>query len=135
MAKQIFVSLPVKDIKKSRAFFAKLGFSIKKQFSDENAACLILGEDMYAMLMTEPFFRNFTKKDIADASRSTEILVTIDAESREAVDDMVQKAVDAGGSLYLEPQDHGWMYSHSFADLDGHQWEILFMDEQGMPQE
>lgn len=81
------------------------------------------------MLLQKNFFRGFTKKEIADAKKTTEVLIAIDAESREAVDELVRKAVDAGGLIYNEPQDHGWMYGHSFADLDGHQWEVLYMDE------
>ncbi|MEX0965778.1 MAG: VOC family protein [Bacteroidia bacterium] len=135
MASQIFVNLPVKDLGKSREFFSKLGFSFNEQFSNEKAACLILGENLYSMLLTEPFFKSFTKKEIGDAKKAMEVLIGIDAKSRAEVDDIVKKAVAAGGSIYLEPQDHGWMYSHSFADLDGHQWEIIFMDESQLAQQ
>lgn len=134
MAKQIFLNLPVKDLNKSVEFFTKLGFSFNPQFTDEKAACLIIGEHIYAMLLLEEFFKTFTKKSIADAHKTTEVLIAIDAESRSAVDEMVQKAVAAGGSIYADTQDHGWMYGHSFADLDGHQWEILYMDESAIPQ-
>lgn len=132
MAKQIFVNLPVKDLQRSMNFFRHLGFSFNEQFTDEKAACLVLGEKIYAMLLTESFFKTFTKKEIADASKTTEVLIALDAESREQVDDVVKKAIEAGGSTYLEPQDHGWMYSHSFADPDGHQWEIVYMDEEAL---
>jgi uncharacterized protein len=134
MATKIFVNLPVKDLDRSVAFFTKLGFSFNPQFTDEKATCMIISENIFAMLLVEPFFKTFTKKDIADARKTTEVLIALDAASREEVKDMVQKAIDAGGSSYMEPQDHGWMYQHSFADLDGHQWEILFMDESAMPQ-
>jgi uncharacterized protein len=133
MAKQIFINLPVKDLKKSMAFFKKLGFSFNMQFTDDSAACLMIGENIYAMLLLEKFFKTFTNKEIADAKKSTEVLIAIDVESREEVDEMIRKAVDAGGATYRNPQDHVWMYGHSFADLDGHQWEVLYMDESQMP--
>ncbi|MFO7595722.1 MAG: VOC family protein [Desulfocurvibacter africanus] len=134
MAKQIYVNLPVKDLDKSKEFFSRLGFGFDEQFTDVNAACLIIGENIYAMLITEPFFRTFTKKEICDATKSTEVLIAMDAGSRAEVDEMVSKARQAGGSVYMEPMDHGWMYGHSFADLDGHQWEIVYMDMAAMPQ-
>ena len=133
MAKQIFINLPVKDLKKSMVFFEKLGFSFNMQFTDDSAACLMIGENIYAMLLLEKFFKTFTNKEIADAKKLTEVLIAIDVESREEVDEMIRKAVDAGGVTYRNPQDHGWMYGHSFADLDGHQWEVLYMDESQMP--
>lgn len=133
MAKQIFINLPVKDLKKSMVFFEKLGFSFNMQFTDDSAACLMIGENIYAMLLLEKFFKTFTNKEIADAKKLTEVLIAIDAESRQSVDEMIRKAVDAGGVTYRNPQDHGWMYGHSFADLDGHQWEVLYMDESQMP--
>ena len=132
MPTKIFVNLPVRNLQKSMDFFKSLGFSFDSQFTDDKAACLIIGENIYAMLLVEQFFQTFTKKQICDAHKSTEVLLALDAESRQAVDDMVQKAVTAGGSIYTEPQDHGWMYSHSFADPDGHQWEILYMDEEAL---
>ena len=132
MAKQIFINLPVKDLKKTMAFFKKLGFTFNMQFTDDKAACMIIGENIYAMLLLEKFFKTFTNKKIADAKKSTEVLIAIDAESKYAVDEMIRKAVEAGGSTYRNPQDNGWMYGHSFADLDGHQWEVLYMDESQM---
>lgn len=135
MATQIFINLPVKDLKRSKDFFSALGFSFNPQFSDDKAACLILGENIFSMLLTEPFFQTFTKKEISDASKSTEVLIAIDVESREEVDEMVNKAVAAGGTTYMDGQDHGWMYQRSFADPDGHQWEILYTDESALPQE
>jgi len=135
MAKQIFVNLPVKDLKKSMDFFTKLGFTFNPQFTDDNAACMIIGENIYSMLLMEKFFKGFTKKEISDAKKTTEVLIAIDAESREEVDELIKKAVDAGGTIYRDPDDHGWMYSHSFADLDGHQWEVLYMDTNKMPNE
>lgn len=134
MPSKIFVNLPVKDLKRSINFFTHLGFSFNPQFTDDKAACLVINEgSIYAMLLTEPMFKNFTKKEIADASKTTEVLIAIDADSREQVDEMVKKAVEACGSIYAKPADHGWMYQHSFADPDGHQWEILYMDESKLP--
>ncbi|RYY65109.1 MAG: glyoxalase/bleomycin resistance/extradiol dioxygenase family protein [Chitinophagaceae bacterium] len=129
MATKIFINLPVRDLQRSMDFFTHLGFSFNPQFTDNKAACLVLGDNIFAMLLTHPFFQGFTKKAIADATTSTEALICIDAESREAVDTMVRRAGEAGGSLYDEPRDHGWMYQHSFADPDGHQWEIAYMNE------
>ena len=132
MAKQIFINLPVKDLKKTMTFFKKLGFTFNMQFTDDKAACMIIGENIYAMLLLEKFFKTFTNKEIADAKKTTEVLIAIDAESRQSVDEMIRKAVEAGGSTYRNPQDNGWMYGHSFADLDGHQWEVLYLDESQM---
>lgn len=134
MASKIFINLAVKDLKKSIDFFTQLGFSFNPQFTDEHATCMIIGENIFAMLVTEQRFKDFTKKEICNAHKNTEVLMAIDADSREKVDEMVKTAVDAGGSIYMEPQDHGWMYGHSFADLDGHQWEIFYMDESAIPQ-
>lgn len=133
MAKQIFINLPVKDLKKSMVFFKKLWFTFNMQFTDDKAACMIIGENIYAMLLLEKFFKTFTNKEICNAKKNTEVLIAIDAESKKAVDEMIRKAVEAGGSTYRNPQDHGWMYGHSFADLDGHQWEVLYMDENQIP--
>lgn len=136
MPSKIFVNLPVKDLQRSMNFFKALGFSFNMQFTDDKAACLIINDgSIYAMLLTEPMFKNFTKKDIADARKTTEVLIALDVESREQVDAMVKKAVEAGGSLYANPADHGWMYQHSFADPDGHQWELMYMDESKLPQQ
>ena len=135
MATKIFVNLPVKDLNKSMEFFGKLGFTFNPQFTDEDATCMIIGENIFAMLLVEKRFKDFTKKQIADAKSTTEVLLALDANSRQEVDDMVKKAVAAGGSVYSDSQDHGWMYGHSFADLDGHQWEILYMDEEMLKQQ
>lgn len=135
MASKIFVNLPVKDLQRSIAFFTQLGFSFNPRFTDDKAACMVIADgSIYSMLITEEFFRTFTKKDLSDAKKNTEVLIAIDAGSRKDVDDMIKKALAAGGATYMEPQDHGWMYGHSFADPDGHQWEILYMDESGLPQ-
>jgi len=133
MTTKIFVNLPVKDLNKSVAFFTKLGFSFNPQFTNEEATCMIIGENIFAMLLVEKRFKDFTKKEIADATKTTEVLIALDAESREKVIEMVANAKEAGGSVYMDAADHGWMYQHSFADLDGHQWEILYMDESKIP--
>lgn len=135
MATKIFVNLPVKDLKKSIDFFTHLGFTFDPRFTDDNATCMIIADNIFAMLLVEPYFKTFTGKEICDAHQHTEVLIALDASSREEVDDMVKKAVAAGGTLYAEPQDHGWMYQHSFADPDGHQWEIAFMDISAFPAE
>jgi predicted lactoylglutathione lyase len=128
MATQIFVNLPVKDLKRSNAFFKELGFELNSKFSDERASCVILGDNIYAMLLTESFFQTFTNKTISDAKKSTEVLVCLSCESRAKVDELVKKAVSAGGRAPREPQDHGFMYGHGFEDLDGHIWELMFME-------
>lgn len=128
MATSIFVNLPVKDLKKSIGFFTRLGFSFNPQFTDETATCMIVGDNIFVMLLTHPKFASFTPKPICDATKSTEVLVCLGLESRDRVDDLVRKAVAAGGSTYNEPQDHGFMYAHGFQDLDGHIWELVYMD-------
>lgn len=128
MSTQIFVNLAVKDLTQSKAFFEKLGYGFNPQFTNEKAACMIISDTIYAMLLTEPFFKNFTSKEIIDAKKSTEVIVCLSAESREHVDEVVRKAVAAGGRIYNDPQDHGFMYGHGFEDLDGHQWEFAFME-------
>lgn len=115
-------------------FFKALGFSFNADFTNEQGACLVISEgSIYAMLLTEPFFKGFTKKELCDAHTHTEVLIALSVDSRAEVDAMVGRALAAGGSLYREPDDHGWMYQHSFADPDGHQWEICFMDESQLP--
>jgi len=134
MATKIFVNLPVKDLKNSIDFFTQLGFTFNQQFTDDKATCMIIGDNIFAMLMVEERFKDFTKKQICDAKKNTEVLLALDAKTRAEVDELVKKAVAAGGSIYAEPADHGWMYQHSFADPDGHQWELLYMDESKLPQ-
>lgn len=134
MASEIYVNLPVKNLKRSKKFFSRLGFSFNPQFTDDNAACLVIGENIFAMLLTEPFFKTFTSKEICDATKDTEVIIAIDAESREKVNEIVSRALGAGGSIYREVQDHGWMYGHGFADPDGHLWEVLFMDKTALSQ-
>lgn len=133
MVKQIFVNLPVVDLKKSIAFFTKLEFTFDPNFTDDNATCMIIGENMFAMLLSEPAFKTFTPKPICDAKKNTEVLVALNLDNRAAVDEIVRQAVAAGGSTYKEPQDHGFMYAHGFQDLDGHIWEPFFMDPNAKP--
>jgi predicted lactoylglutathione lyase len=128
MATQIFVNLAVKDLNKSKTFFAALGYSFNPQFTNEDAACMVISDSIYVMLLTEPFFKNFTNKELVDAKKATEVLVCFSAESRAEVDEIVRKAVAAGGRIYNEPQDHGFMYGHGFEDPDGHQWEFAYME-------
>ena len=127
MHKQIFVNLPVRDLKRSMTFFKALGLSFNPAFTNENAACLVIGENLYAMLLTEPFFQTFTDKTLIDAHTHVETLVCLSCESRAEVDDVVAKAVAAGGRTPRPPQDHGFMYGHAFEDLDGHIWELVHM--------
>jgi len=128
MASKIFVNLAVKDLKKSIEFFTKLGFGFNQQFTDETATCMIVTEDIFVMLLTEEKFKTFTPKEICDAKKYTEVLVCLSLESRAKVDETVHKAVAAGGSTYNKPVDHGFMYAHGFQDLDGHLWELIYME-------
>jgi uncharacterized protein len=127
--KQIFVNLPVKDLDKSKAFFAALGYTFNAQFTDANAACMVIQEgSIHAMLLVEDFFKTFTSKSIADTSKSTEVLLCLSCESRAEVDELVAKAKAAGATIPSEPKDYGFMYGHGFQDIDGHLWELMYMD-------
>ena len=128
MTTSIFVNLPVRDLPKSMAFFKALGYNHNPQFTDETAACIVFSDTIYAMLVTEARFKDFTPKAIADARTTSEVLLALSCENREQVDEMVRKAVAAGGSTYAEAIDHGFMYQHGFQDPDGHIWEIFYMD-------
>ena len=128
MNKQIFVNLAVKDLDKSKAFFEALGYTFNPQFTNESGACMVIADgSIYAMLLTEPFFKTFVDKPIVQAKEATEVLVCLSCESRAEVDDLVAKAVAAGGRAPRPPQDHGFMYGHGFEDLDGHIWELAWM--------
>ena len=136
MAAQIFVNLPVKNLDKSVEFFTALGYTFNPQFTDKNATCMIVTADhIYVMLLVEAFFKTFTPKPIADAAKSTEVLVCLSCESRDQVDDMVRKAVAAGGTTPMKPQDHGFMYQHGCQDLDGHLWELIYMNPDAVPRQ
>lgn len=127
MATQIFVNLPVKNLDSSVKFFTHLGYSFNPQFTDENATCMIVEENIFVMLLVEPYFKTFIDKDICDATRSTEVIVCLSAESREKADDLVAKAT-AGGGKATASKDYGFMYQTGFQDLDGHLWELAYMD-------
>ena len=134
MATKMFVNLPVKDLNRSVEFFTKLGYTFNPQFTDENATCMIVGDDNYVMLLVEPFFKTFTPKPIADATSTTEALVTLSADSRADVDRIVEAAFAAGARRYKEPDDRGFMYGWGFEDLDGHIWEHFWMDPAALHQ-
>lgn len=131
--RQLFVNLPVENLDRTIAFFTALGFGFNPKFTDENATCLVISEHIQVMLLTKPFFAGFTKKPIADARTATETLLALSCESREEVDTMMAKAVAAGAATPMEIKDYGFMYQHGFEDLDGHQWEVFWMDEAAMP--
>jgi predicted lactoylglutathione lyase len=127
MATQIYVNLPVKDLQRSIDFFTRLGYTFNPQFTNEQATCMIIGEHIFVMLLVEPFFKGFTSKPISDATKATEVILSLSVESRAAVDELVARAVAAGGTTPRPPQDHGFMYQHGYDDLDGHAWEVFHM--------
>ena len=135
MTTQIFVNLPVRDLDRSKAFFTALGYANNPQFTDENAACIVISDTIYVMLLVEPFFQGFTRKTICDARTHTEAILCLSAESRAGVDALADKAIAAGGSETLEAKDYGFMYQRSFQDPDGHQWEVVHMDDATMPKD
>ena len=126
--RKLFVNVPVADVQRSIDFFEALGFTFNQQFTDATATCMLVGEDAYFMLLNHEKFAGFSKRPIGDPRRQTGALFALGVESRAAVDEMVARAVAAGGSHALEPQDHGFMYGWSFYDLDGHHWEVFWMD-------
>ncbi|KAF1729274.1 MAG: VOC family protein [Pseudoxanthomonas sp.] len=129
MSTQIFVNLPVRDLDKAKAFFSALGYVSNPQFTDENAACVVISDSIYVMLLAEPFFRGFTRKSLCDTRTHTEVLLCLSVASRSEVDAMVAKALSAGGREQMEAKDYGFMYQRGFEDLDGHLWEVVHMDE------
>ena len=132
MKTQLFVNLPVKDLKRSVEFFTALGFTFNPKFTDENATCMIIGENISAMLLVEEFFKSFTKKEINDPRKTPEVILAMSVENRALVDEVIGKAVKAGAKPSDEPKDYGFMYQHGFQDLDGHLWEVFYMDEAAM---
>ena len=132
MTTQIFVNLPVKDLSRTVEFFKKLGFAFNAQFTDENATCMIINDNIFVMLLVEKFFKSFTKKEICDTTKDTEVIIALSTDSREKVDEMMQNVFEAGGKESREPQDHGWMYGRSFQDINGHLWELIYMDEKAL---
>ncbi|MFF3176866.1 VOC family protein [Streptomyces sp. NPDC057900] len=128
MPQMIFLNLPVKDLETTKGFFAKLGYSFNPQFSDDRTACLVISDTIFAMLLEESRFKEFTKKEIADAATTTEVILALSAESREKVDELVDTALASGGHPAGETQDLGFMYGRSFQDPDHHNWEVVWMD-------
>jgi uncharacterized protein len=133
-SRKIFVNLPVKDLKRSVDFFTQLGFTFDPRFTNENATCMILGDEAFVMLLVEDFFKTFTKKGIADSRASNEAILAISADSKEEVDQVADKALASGGQAAMDPQDHGFMYVRSFQDPDGHHWEVAWMDPKALEQ-
>jgi hypothetical protein len=133
MSRQIFVNLPIADMERSKKFFGALGFSFNPQFTNEQGACMVIADNIFAMLLVKPFFRTFIDTEIVDAREATEVLVCLSCASREEVDELVRKAVAAGGKPHRQPQDHGFMYGHGFHDPDGHVWELVHMDPNAAP--
>jgi predicted lactoylglutathione lyase len=127
------MNLPVRDLDRSVQFFTALGFSFNPDYTDENATCMVINDDAYVMLLVEKFFKTFTSKEIVDATSATEAIMAFSVDSRDAVDQMVGKALAAGGTESQPVQDYGFMYSHSFQDPDGHLWEVMWMDPAGPP--
>jgi predicted lactoylglutathione lyase len=133
MSREIFVNLPVRDLARTKEFFAALGFRYNEQFTNEKAACMIVSDKASVMLLSEPFFRRFMKNEICDTSTHTEVILALSCGSRAEVDEMVRKSIQGGGRQAMDPQDHGFMYSGSFYDLDGHHWEVIWMDPTAVP--
>lgn len=131
MSRKVFINLPVADLRRSVDFFTALGYQFNPQFTDEKATCMIVSDDIYVMLLVESFFKTFTPKPVADAKKTTEVLVCLSAESRAEVEEIVSKAVAAGARTPMPAQDHGFMFQHGFEDLDGHQWEYAYMQPGG----
>ena len=134
MVNQIFVNLPVADLEKSKAFFQKIGYTINPQFTDDTAACVVMGENIFVMILTHEKFRQFTPKVISDAGHSTEVLTALSLSSREDVNEKFRKAIEAGGTEARPEQDYGFMLGKAFNDLDGHIWELIYMDMSQFPQ-
>ncbi|MGW4891495.1 VOC family protein [Kitasatospora sp. NPDC004240] len=129
MPSKIFVNLPVKDLDRAVTFFTALGYTVNPKFTDENAACLVISDDIYAMLLVEPFFTSFTKKGIPDTRTHAQAIIALSADSRAEVDELVDKAVAAGARDVPQPSEEDFMYGRGFEDLDGHLWEVFWMDE------
>lgn len=134
MSRLLFLNLPVRDLDASIRFFTQLGFSFDPKFTDESATCMIVSEQAYVMLLAEPRFADFTTKPTADATKTTEALYCVSADSREEVDRFADAALAAGGAPAKDPQDYGFMYGRSFQDLDGHHWEVMWMDPKAVEQ-
>lgn len=131
MSTQIFVNLPTSDLPRTLSFWKALGYNHNPAFSDDTAACIVISEHIHVMALTHPKFREFTPREICDTTKATQVLNCLSCDSRQQVEDMVTNALANGGSSYAEAKDYGFMYQHSFADPDGHQWELIHMS--GMP--
>lgn len=131
-SRKLFVNLPVRDLKRAMAFFSKLGFEYHPRFTDDRAACMRLSREAYVVLLSETFFKTFTKRALCDTTKQTEALLALSCESRSEVDELVEKAIAAGGAPAMARHDHGFMYGWSFYDLDGHQWEVMWLDPQAL---
>lgn len=129
-SRNVFINLPVKDLEKSVAFFENLGFAFNSNFTDENATAMIINEDAYVMLLVRPFFKTFTTKEICDTSTHSQVLIALSCTSRGEVDELIETALKGGGKVAMETMDQGFMYVRSFYDLDGHHWELAWMEEE-----
>jgi predicted lactoylglutathione lyase len=134
MKTKIFLNLAVKDLKRAISFFNELGFSTNPKFTNDKGACIVISEDINVMILVKDFYQTFTKKQICDSATTSEVLISLSMESREQVDLMIEKAIKAGGADYMQSQDYGWMYQRTFLDVDGHHWEVFFMDESQIPE-
>lgn len=137
MTKEMWLNFPVKDLGKTKEFFSRIGFSLNEQHTSGEMACFSIGEKkMTVAFFAEETFRGFTKSEISDARAGAEVLISFDAESREEVDETARKVFEAGGAIFIEPAEiQGWMYGCGFADLDGHRWNVLYMDSSKMPEQ
>ncbi|RXM42788.1 VOC family protein [Flavobacterium sp. YO12] len=135
METKIYINLAVKDLKRAISFFNELGFSTNLKFTNEKGACIVIGKNINVMLLLEEFYKTFTDKQICDSNTTSEVLISISVETRKEVDEIIDKAVKAGGTDYQKASDYGWMYQRTFLDLDGHHWEVFFMDETQIPEQ
>ncbi|NIL75011.1 VOC family protein [Rhodococcus sp. B10] len=135
MARMLFANMPVKDVAATKDFFSTLGFEFNEVFSDENAASMVISDQATVMFLSDARFKDFISDDIADTTRSREVLMCISADSRDEVDSLVDSAIAAGGTSWMEAQDHGFMYGRAFRDLDNHVWEVMWMDPSAVPSE
>lgn len=135
MKTKIFLNLAVKDLNRAVSFFNELGFSIDPKFTNDKGACVVISENIYVMILVKEFYQTFTEKQICDSTTTSEVLISLSMESREKVDEIINKAVQAGGTDYQEAKDYGWMYQRTFLDLEGHHWEVFYMDESKIPSE
>jgi predicted lactoylglutathione lyase len=132
--RKLFINLPVKDLPRTKQFFSALGFEFNAQFTNDDGACMMVSDEAFVMLLREPFFKGFTRKEICDTKTQSEALISFSCSSRAEVDELVKKAIAAGGTHAMDPQDHGFMYGWSFYDLDGHHWEVFWMDPNAVQQ-